>query len=575
MRTKKSYKKTKTTPHDNQVTTRPSITKSPLLYLTLILVWVVLTVVFWMFMSRAFGNDGIFTNANITTAQRVCATILITLNGIFISYFWLNGVKDLIYVLWYLCAKKRLARRYYKIINTDVSQVNDRVLLVYCTCNDFDATSLRACLHQKYQHYDVVILDDSNQPTYQTAVDKFAQKYHIKVVRRPDRTGFKAGNINHYLMSDECRNNYDYFVILDSDEIIPDNYITQCLKYFYALSNVGIVQANHISTRNKNFFMKLFHIGVNSHWPTYQTMKHFYGFSTMLGHGAMIKSECYYTVGGFPQLVAEDLCLSIEARNQNYLVAFAPNIICSETYPIDYVAFKKRHSKWTQGNLEFIKKYTGKIIHSKMKWYEKMDIVLFTYNLPLTALFAFYLFLNLIFFPVLHINLAAVYQTWMIIPTVVFFFSPTFNDIFTWFLRINPFRFVLYFFATIILYGSMFTTSLVSAVLGVFGKKAKFIVTPKTAQKMTFGYALKFQFKEIIFSTLLLALAIIFTHSVLPVIIIITTGYLSIGLLFLSNKKYSARQVKLNDKQTQNLTLKLNSTYQYTKTAHRRKKLTR
>lgn len=544
--------------------------KHPVLYIVLIFVWIILTVVFWQSMSRAFGTDKIFTNANITMTQRIFATLLITLNGIFISYFWLNGVKDLIYVLWYLCHKQRLAKQYFDIINTDVSQATDRVLFVYCTCNDFNGTALRACMHQKYQHYDVVILDDSSAEDYRTKVDRFAQKYNIKVVRRPDHVGFKAGNINHYLMTDECKNNYDYFVILDSDEILPDNYITESLKYFYAKDNVGIVQANHISTRNRNFFMKLFHIGVNSHWPTYQTMKHFYGFSTMLGHGAMIKNECYYAAGGFPHLVAEDLCFSIEARNHGYLVAFAPNIICSEEYPIDYVAFKKRHSKWTQGNLEFIKKYTGKIFQSKMQWFEKMDIVLFTYNLPLTALFAFYLFMNLIFFPVLNINLGVVYQIWMIVPTVIFFFSPTFNDIFTWLFRLNFFHFLLYFCATIILYGSMFTTSLVSAFLGVCGKKAKFIVTPKTTQKMTLGMALKIQSKEIIFSTLLLAIALIFTHSVLPVIIMVATGYLSLFLLFFANRTYKAKQVKINDKQTTNTTLKLNTIYHYQKTKSKR-----
>ncbi len=551
-----------------------TIKKNPILYLTLIFVWIILTGVFWHFMSRAFGNDGIFTNANVTTPQRIIATVLIAFNSIFLSYFWLNGVKDLIYVVWYIFAKKHLSKQYYDIINTDVSRAIDRILLVYCTCNDFDGNALRACLRQKYQNYDVVILDDSSSPAYKNKIDQFAKRHNIKVVRRPDRTGFKAGNINHYLMTDECRQNYDYFVILDSDEIIPDNYITECLKYFYAKSNIGIVQANHISTRNKNFFMKLFHIGVNSHWPTYQTMKHFYGFSTMLGHGAMIKNECYYAAGGFPNLVAEDLCLSIEARNQDFLVAFAPNILCSEAYPIDYVAFKKRHSKWTQGNLEFIKKYTGKIIHSKMKWYEKMDIVLFTYNLPLTALFAFYLFLNLIFFPALHINLTSVYQTWMIIPTVVFFFSPTFNDIFTWLFRLNPLRFLLYFFATIILYGSMFTTSLVSAVLGAFGKKAKFIVTPKTTQKMSLGFALKFQFKEIVFSTLLLIISLIFTHSIFPVIIIVATGYLSLCLLFFSNHTYPAKQIKVDDKRTTSTTIKINTAYNYAQRQLRRRRKT-
>jgi cellulose synthase/poly-beta-1,6-N-acetylglucosamine synthase-like glycosyltransferase len=240
---------------------------------------------------------------------------------------------------------------------------------------------------------------------------------------------------------------------LDSDEILPENYLYESLRYFYAYGNVGLVQANHISDRNRNFFMKLFHIGVNSHWPTYQTMKHFYGFSTMLGHGAMIKRECYEKAGGFPPLVAEDLCLSIEARNAGYFVAFAPNIICREEYPVDYVAFKKRHSKWTQGNLEFIKKYTGKISKSKMRWFEKMDIVLFTYNLPLTAVFAFFIFVNLTVAPLLGVNLGKVYAPWMIIPTIVFFFSPMLNDFIQWAFRLNPLRTLIYTLSVVALYG--------------------------------------------------------------------------------------------------------------------------
>ena len=377
-------------------------------------------------------------------------------------------------------------------------------------------------------------------------------------MRRQDRTGFKAGNINHYLFSEECKEKgYGYYVILDSDEILPENYLYESLRYFYAYENVGLVQANHISDRNRNFFMKLFHIGVNSHWPTYQTMKHFYGFSTMLGHGAMIKRECYERAGGFPPLVAEDLCLSIEARNAGYFVAFAPNIICREEYPVDYVAFKKRHSKWTQGNLEFIKKYTGKISKSKMRWFEKMDIVLFTYNLPLTAVFAFFIFVNLTVAPLLGVNLGKVYAPWMIIPTIVFFFSPMLNDFIQWAFRLNPLRTLIYTLSVVALYGSMLTTSLVSALLGIFGQKARFIVTPKSSKKIDFLFALRFQWKELLFSTFLLAVSLFFHGGVLPVLLIVLTGYASVGLLFFSNIRYTRTQTKEIDGETEAISLRI------------------
>lgn len=540
--------------------------KSPALYIFMFSLWTILVVFLWYF----FINGIIHLNftAEVSNVQRVIAIILLSLNGVFISYFWLNGVKDFIYVIWYYVMKSKLVKRHEEIILTDVSNANDRILFLYCTCNDFDGYSLEKCLHQNYKNYRTVICDDSSDEAYKKEVDEFAKKHNIEVVRRDNRVGFKAGNINNYLMREDVKDSYDYVVILDSDEIVPDNFITESLKYFYKYENIGIVQANHISTRNRNFFMKLFHIGVNSHWPTYQTMKHFYGFSTMLGHGAMIKKDCYEKAGGFPNLVAEDLCLSIEARASGYYVAFAPNIICEEEYPIDYVAFKKRHSKWTQGNLEFIKNYTKRIIKSPMKWYEKWDIVLFTYNLPLTAVFAFFIFANLLLIPLLHINPGSVYKLWMIIPTIIFFLSPMLNDFITWITKYNPIRNIFYFFNVFLLYGSMLTTSLISALLGMFGKKAKFIVTPKTSQKASLWFALRFQWKEFAFSAILLILAFVvnsFTlKAIAPVILITVTGILSFILIFFSNKKYNKEEIAKIDAKSAKVSLDLNKTYQFT-----------
>ena len=544
--------------------------KSPALYWTMLAVWGVLLVLLWWNFIPKFIHTPFFKGANVTPFMAVGAKILLVLNAVFISYFWLNGVKDFIYVVWYYAFRKRLYRRYYKVIDTDVRGAKDKILMAYCTCNDFDGKSLYTSMQQNYPYFDVVILDDSTEQSYIESVNEFALKHGIKVVRREGREGFKAGNINHYLQSAECKaKGYGYYVILDSDEILPKDYLYESLKYFYCYDNVGIVQANHVSDRNRNFFMKLFHVGVNSHWPTYQTMKHFYGFSTMLGHGAMIKRDCYEKTSGFPPLVAEDLCLSIEARKSGYYVAFAPNIVCREEYPIDYVAFKKRHSKWTQGNLEFIKKYTGKITKSPMRWYEKMDIALFTYNLPLTAIFAFFIFANLMIAPLFRLNLGQAYSLWMLIPTVIFFFSPMLNDFISWSFRLHPLRTLLYTVSVIMLYGSMLTTSLVSATMGIFGKKAKFIVTPKSSQKITLGFALRFQWKELVFSTVLLVVSLLFQRGILPVALIVWTGYSSLLLLFFSNIRYSERETERIDKETTEISLRANRPFTYNREAEK------
>jgi hypothetical protein len=193
-----------------------------------------------------------------------------------------------------------------------------------------------------------------------------------------------------------------------------------------------------------------------------------------------------------------------------------------------------------------------------MKWFEKMDIVLFTYNLPLTAVFAFFIFANLMIAPLLSIDLGAAYALWMVIPTVIFFFSPMLNDFITWAFRLNPLRTLIYTVSVVMLYGSMLTTSLISATMGLFGKKARFIVTPKSSKKIGVLFALRFQWKEILFSTALLVISLLFQKAVWPVFLIVATGYSSIVLLFFSNRRYTEEETREIDRQTAEVSLAIN-----------------
>lgn len=482
--------------------------------------WLALTgVTFVPFMDAVKGSE----------SHGALVVTLVGLSTAFVVYFWLNGTKDLVYTFYYFLRRKRFTLppegEWRHKNGRDASK---KVVAVYCTYNDFNAASLAACMNQDYPNTSYVILDDSNQKVYMDEIDEFARIHDIEVVRREDHVGFKAGNLNNYLQ----RGGFDYFVILDSDEVIPNNFVTRCLDYFAYYENAGIVQASHIATRNRNKFMRLFAIGVDSHWPTYQTVKHHNGFLSLLGHGAMISRECYEAAGGFPHLVAEDLCMSIEARNKGYYTAFAPDITCEEEYPVSYLAFKKRHSKWTQGNMEFIKKYTWRIITSKMTWFEKLDIILFTYSLPLSAFFALYIIINVVLLPVLDYKI--VYPVWLLIPTLMFLLAPMLNDVIFYGGKVRPHRLVWYLLHTILLYGSMLFTSLRASIKSTFGKSI-FVVTPKDHDHLTRGEALKANKGELLFGISVLVIAFAFNHTIASTVIIAIPGLFSIYLSLMAN----------------------------------------
>lgn len=496
--------------------------KSPLLYLGILALWVGLL---------AATLAPLLTEIKESEQYGWGVATLVTASTLFIGYFWLNGTKDLAYTLYYYLRRKRLStvaaphawqKKYGRVARA-------KVAMVYCACNDFAPESLKKSMVQDYPNKEVVILDDSTDVSQKAHIDAFAKKHDIRVIRRDNNIGYKAGNLNNFLQTAD----YDYFVILDSDEIVPDDFISRSLDYFAEDEKVGIVQANHIATRNRNNFMDLFSIGVDSHWPTYQMVKHHHGFLSLLGHGAMVSRECYQAAGGFPHLVAEDLCFSIEARNKGYFVAFAPDIMCEEEYPVNYLAFKKRHSKWTQGNMEFIKRYTGRIMKSKMSWFEKMDIVLFTYNLPLTAFFALYIVINVIALPLLGYTID--YPLWLIIPTAVFLLAPMLNDVIYYRRTINPFKMTWYLLHTFMLYGSMFFVSLKSSLSSLFGKSV-FLVTPKDNTHTTVGEALKANKGELFFAVIMLGIPLLIVHSPLPTLLIVLPALTSVYLSRMANK---------------------------------------
>jgi len=491
------------------------MTKSPRVYLLILAVWSVLLAVL---LETSFGAIAAATHAGWPI------TALVVTSTAFVAYFWLNGTKDVVYTLYYHLVTARRSRP----VPRRARDTEPRVVLVYCTCDDFSADSLLRSMRQEYGNFEVVILDDSSQPEYLAEIDAFGAEHGVRVVRRADRSGFKAGNLNNYLGTAE----FDYFVILDSDEIIPPTYLRRALDYFAHYPNAGIVQANHVATRNRNAFMRMFSIGVDSHWIAYQSVKDRHGFLSLLGHGAMVSHECYTAAGGFPHVVAEDLCFSIAARDAGYFTVFAPDVVCEEEYPVDYLAFKKRHSKWTQGNMEFIKRYTGVILRSRMTWFEKLDIVLFTYNLPLTAVFSVYVAIHVIVLPLLGYRID--YPLWLLVPTALFLMAPMLNDVIFHFRSMPKLRLAWYLLHTILLYGSMLFISFRASVTSAFGKSV-FVVTPKENRRTTLRQALVANRAEIIFGVLLTAISIMLTGSALPVLLIATPAVLCFYLALKHN----------------------------------------
>ena len=312
----------------------------------------------------------------------------------FIDLAWLYGLYNLA-VVFFAWGYKLTPGNSGKTGNIRLSpgQEAPAVALLYTTCNDFVEESVLSCVRQDYSNFTVYMLDDSSDPAYQLRVDRFANRFpgKVKVVRRPDRRAFKAGNMNYGLGN--VATEEPYFAIADADEILPPDFLTKLVPVMEADPMCGFVQANHRANPNaESPLAKDLGVGIDLHWKWYQPLRNDYGFVMFLGHGALLRRKCWEEIGGFPEIVSEDLGYAIHIRELGYRGRFIEDVVCYEDFPDTVRAFRIRHMKWTRGTCEFLAKKMGWLLRAKnITWSEKLDILFPTLNLPLTILYFFFM----------------------------------------------------------------------------------------------------------------------------------------------------------------------------------------
>ncbi|MBK8967539.1 MAG: glycosyltransferase [Saprospiraceae bacterium] len=306
---------------------------------------------------------------------------------LFIDFAWLYGMYNL-GVVAFAGFYKIFAKKSTVATVAAAATAQPEVSILYTTCNDFVEESVLSCVQQDYPNYKVYLLDDSSLPEFKDKVDAFAARYPglVQVVRRPDRKAFKAGNLNHGLANVATE---PYFAIADADEILPSDFLTKTVAVLESDPTCGFVQANHRANPNAGSSLaQSVGVGIDIHWKWYQPLRNDYGFVMFLGHGALLRRDVWEKIGGFPDIVSEDLGFAIHARELGYRGRFLEDVICYEDFPDSVRTFRIRHMKWTRGTSEFLSKKAGWLWRAKnISWTEKLDIFFPTLNLPLTLVY--------------------------------------------------------------------------------------------------------------------------------------------------------------------------------------------
>lgn len=252
------------------------------------------------------------------------------------------------------------------------------VAVLYTTMNDFQERAASSCVEQNYSNFRVFVLDDSSDPACRVAVDRFASKHgeKVTVIRRNDRKGHKAGNLNHALRV--VGETFPYFAVVDADNVLPTDFIAALLPYFTIDDTIGYVQGNQRPNPDQpSAFAQDLGLGMIPHWLIYYPSRNRFGNIIFAGHGGIVRTDVWRAVGGFPELVSEDLAFSTRAAQLGYRGYFAPDVVSYEDFPAGYHQLRRQQERYITGICEYLQREFWPFVKSRVpRWHEKLDVLM-------------------------------------------------------------------------------------------------------------------------------------------------------------------------------------------------------
>lgn len=263
-------------------------------------------------------------------------------------------------------AKKLLKK--YPFVSIQIPTYND-VVAIRCA---------ERCLKMKYlkDRYEIIIGDDCTDKNISESIENFARKHPdmVKITRRPNRKGYKAGNLNNMLKYSRG----EIIVIFDSDFIPPTDFLKKTIPHFEN-PKVACVQTRmgylnpkqNIVTRYASSLLMMFH---NFIIPLYNLV----GLSFFCGSGAAIKKDILKEIGSWDENnITEDCEFSIRIIEHGYKNIYLHDEVSFGEVPFTLKGFINQQMRWGYGtNTTFINHLKSLMGHKKLGIHQKILLLL-------------------------------------------------------------------------------------------------------------------------------------------------------------------------------------------------------
>lgn len=341
-----------------------------------------------------------------------------------------------------------------------------------------------ALLNYPTDKLEIQVLDDSTDETVSIIADRIAhyqrQGVPIEHVRRPERTGFKAGALAYGLTFAKG----EFVAIFDADFVPDPDFLLKTVPHFTD-PKVGIVQTRweHL---NENFSLmtQLQAFGLNAHFTIEQSGRYEAGYlANFNGTGGVWRKSAIADAGGWQSdTLTEDLDLSYRAQLRGWKFVYREDIGSPAELPVAMNALKSQQYRWMKGAAECARKLFRQVLRTPGVSFS-MKLHAF-FHLFSSATFILVLLLGIMSVPLIYIRNQHPEWEWAFYVINLFQFNLliliTFYGIPFWlFERENKARIIWYFpmYSSLMMGLSLHNT--IAVIEGYAGRKTPFVRTPK------------------------------------------------------------------------------------------------
>ena len=214
----------------------------------------------------------------------------------------------------------------------------------------------------------IQVLDDSDagdgtSEAVEVEADNLRQRgWEIEVLRRAERTGFKAGALQAGLSSASG----ELVALLDADFVPQEDFLRRVVAFFEAPGGhrVGMVQARWgFLNADENWLTRVQAWFLDAHFRIEHAARWRSGCCfNFNGTAGVWRRECIEDAGGWQgDTLTEDLDLSYRAQVKGWRFVYADGVVVPSELPSGWAAFKNQQFRWAKGATQVARKLMATI----------------------------------------------------------------------------------------------------------------------------------------------------------------------------------------------------------------------